>query len=1007
MIQDRAPGNIFVGRQREMETLATALENSLSGQGHLVMLAGEPGIGKTRTAQELASLATARGAQVLWGWCYEEEGAPPYWPWVQPIRSYVQQADSERLRSEMGPGAADIAELIPQTRAKLPGLEIPPELEPEQARFRLFDSITTFLKNAALNQPLMLVLDDLHWADKPSLLLLQFLARELAPIQSSRLLVVGCYRDMELSRQHPLSETLAQLSRTTGGGGGGFQRILLRGLDQEDTARIIEASAGIEPPAELVEALFAQTEGNPFFMSEVIRLLSESGNLTSGLIGTPDGVKIPEGVREVIGQRLNRLSEQCNEVLTTASIIGREFDFRLLNMLNGEISEDQLIQTVNEAVSFHLIEDVPGHMDRYQFVHALIRQTLAEELTTSPRVRLHARIAEALEALYGDDAEAHAAELAHHYNEAQTSTGPDKLVRYSLLAGERALAAYAYEDALAHFKRGLAGRDISLSGTEAAPDEEAAALLFGLARAQSTAAEVHQFSEVFATISRAFEYYAGARNVAQAVAVAEFQIAVPGNRILGVAELIARALTLVPADSYEAGRLLSRYGGILGDEKSDYEGAQQAFGRAIAIARREGDVFLEVQTLTHATGMSSMHLHFQESVDNGRRAIELDTGEENPFSYVVSHWWTAMSLLAMGDLDAARPHALASRDMAARRGTPRLAASHNFTPVTFLSCLEGDWKAGRDYSDQGMEVSPLNIRLLFARVLLEHETGESAQGEVYLKRLLEAMRRAGPGQFFASVFASMTIAVIARITGVPDRLEIAEAAAEAVLSEQSVVPVVAMQAKAALALLAGQQGDRSAAEKRYADLIGQRGTMIGPISSVDRLLGLVSQTIGNLDQAAEHFEEALAFCRQAGYRPELAWTCCDYADCLLAGAGLKPAPTHADQEKAVALLDESLAISTELGMRPLMERATERLDRAHAQADATSAYPDGLTEREVEVLRLIAGGKTNREIAEELVIAEGTARRHVANIYEKIGAANRAEATGYALRERLLSLDET
>jgi predicted ATPase len=174
------------------------------------MLVGEPGIGKTRTAQELASHAERRGVQILWGWCYEEAGAPPYWPWVQPIRSYVQQQDPERLHAEMGPGAADIAEIVPEVRVELPGLETPPALEPEAARFRLFDSITTFLKNAAQSQTLMLVLDDLHWADKPSLLLLEFLARQMA---DCRLLVVGCYRDMELSRQHPLSESLAQLSR--------------------------------------------------------------------------------------------------------------------------------------------------------------------------------------------------------------------------------------------------------------------------------------------------------------------------------------------------------------------------------------------------------------------------------------------------------------------------------------------------------------------------------------------------------------------------------------------------------------------------------------------------------------------------------------------------------------------------------------------------------------------------------------------------------------------------
>ena len=247
----------------------------------------------------------------------------------------------------------------------------------------------------------------------------------------------------------------------------------------------VEAASGVSLSQELIETLYAHTEADPFFMTEVVRLLLESGGLTAGHIGIPEVLRIPEGVREVIGQRLNCLSEPCNEVLTNASIIGREFDFRLLNILSGEMSEDQLLRVIDEVVSFHLIEEVSGQMDRYQFIHALVQQTLAEEVTTSRRVRLHARIAEGLEEIYGDGVEAHAAELVHHFSEAQTLTGPEKFVRYSLLAGEQALAAYAHEDALTYFEAGLVARNIALSGTEAATDEEAAALLFGLARAKS------------------------------------------------------------------------------------------------------------------------------------------------------------------------------------------------------------------------------------------------------------------------------------------------------------------------------------------------------------------------------------------------------------------------------------------------------------------------------------------------------------------------------------------
>ncbi|MCI0786968.1 MAG: AAA family ATPase, partial [Chloroflexi bacterium] len=577
-------GRVFVGRRREMADLKAALDDALSGHGQMVMLAGEPGIGKTRIAQELASYAEQRGAQVLWGWCYEGEGAPPYWPWVQLMRAYVQQAGAEQLTAEMGPGAADIAEIVPEIRGKLPNLAAPPLLDPEPARFRLYDSITTFLKNAAQRQPLMLVLDDLHWADRSSLLLLEFLAREIG---TSHLLLVGAYRDVEVSRRHPLSQTLGALVREQI-----FHRVQLDGLTQQEIGELVEGSAGITLTLEAAEAIHKRTDGNPFFVGEITRQVTLE-NITEDQGWTN---VIPEGVRDAIGRRLNRMSDQCNQMLTTASVIGQEFEFRLLNSLMGDTTEDQLLAAMDEAVGAHLIEELPQSVGRYQFTHALIRETLLEELSTTRRVRLHARIAQAMEELYGDNAETPAAELAHHFSEAQTELGADKLARYSLMAGERALATYAYEDALAHFESGLVARDITQSGTEVASDEEAAALLFGLARAQSATFEGRQLGEAFATLSRAFEYYVEAGNVALVVAAAEFPFAPPILQIpgVGVAQLIARALTLVPADSHEAGRLLSRYGEVLGVAECDYEGAEKALERAIAIARREGNLPLEV-----------------------------------------------------------------------------------------------------------------------------------------------------------------------------------------------------------------------------------------------------------------------------------------------------------------------------------------------------------------------------------------------------------------------------
>ena len=456
-VLDSLAGGVFVGRQREMGELKAALEDALSGRGRLATLVGEPGIGKTRTAQELATYAGLRQTQVLWGRCYEGVGAPPYWPWVQAIRTYVRERDPVRVRSEMGAGAADIAEIVSDIGERLPDLKPPPTLEPEQARFRLFDSITAFLKSAGRRQPLVLILEDLHWADGPSLLLLEFVTRELS---GARLLIIGTYRDVEVSRKHPLSQTLAELTRERL-----FQRILLRGLAQEDVRRFIELVSGEVPPRGAVEAVYRQTEGNPLFVTEVVRLLVQEGHMAAGAErvegrsgrggylecahprGDTGGDRQAPGppLRTVLSDPHHRLGHRPR-VRPGAARTSRR---RSVGARRAHVRGPAAGGAGGSAGGARVLEELPRALWRYQFTHALIQETLAEELTITRRLRLHARIGEVLEAIYGMDAEAHAAELAHHFTEAQTVLGTAKLVRYSLLAGERALETYAYEEALA------------------------------------------------------------------------------------------------------------------------------------------------------------------------------------------------------------------------------------------------------------------------------------------------------------------------------------------------------------------------------------------------------------------------------------------------------------------------------------------------------------------------------------------------------------------------------
>ena len=703
---DSLAGGVFVGRQHEMGELKATLEDALSGRGRMVSLAGDPGIGKTRTSQELATYAGLRGAQVLWGRCYEEQGVPPYWPWVQIVRSYVREREADQLRSEMGSGARDIAEIVPEVSQRIPDLPPAPALgDPEQARFRLFDSVTSFLKSASRKQPLVVVLDDMHWADMPSLLLLQFIAREL---EGARLLIVGTCREAGLSRQHPLVECHAELTRQ-----GLCQRVFLRGLSQEDVGRFIEVTSGLTPPGSLVSAVYAQTEGNPLFVTEVVRLLVQERELTPERVGKRESwsVKIPEGVREVIGRRLNRLSKRCNQTLAIASVIGREFSMDQLARLVDDLSDDRLLAVLEEAISARVIEELPTAVGRYQFTHALTQNTLAEELSIARRARLHARIAEALEDLYGSDLEVHAAEIARHFVEAQTVAGTDKLVRYSALAGEQALGSYAHEEAMAHFQRALAAK-------EGRPmDVETAAMLFGLGRAQAVTLEQHDRAEALASLGRAFDHYAETGDVSNAVAIAEYPLILGfGDR--GMAQIIDRALALVPPDSPEAGRLLCQYGLSLYLETAEYDVAQEPFDRALAISQREKDEALELRVLSNSAHVDWDALQYKDSLEKNLRAIELARRVDDLHAETSAYMYATASLLSLGDVDGSISSIADGLDAAGRlRDRGMLAGALQIAQAA--SHGKGDWGAAREYCDRGLDLEPSNPFSLGHRALLE------------------------------------------------------------------------------------------------------------------------------------------------------------------------------------------------------------------------------------------------------------------------------------------------
>jgi len=440
----------FVGRLAELRKLTQQLQEACAGHGGLALLAGEPGIGKTRTMEEFAELARERGARVLTGRCYEGEWAPPYGPFAEALAAQAREAPPAELRQDLGLGSAPLARLVPALREKLPDIPEPVALQPDEERFRLLDAAAQFFVALSARAPVVLALDDLHWADKGTIALLRHVARFAS---RQRILLLGSYRDVEVGRTHPLAEALGAVPRETR-----YEHIQLTGLETTEVEQLLETIADQAVPAALVSAISSETSGNPFFIREVLLHLVEEGQVFG-----PEGrwaatlpidkMGIPESVRQVIGRRLARLSEAANRLLSAAAGFTGAFRFDIAARVAG-LDEAQALDAVDESLAAHLL--LPGSdPESCDFIHALVRHALYEQLSPPRRVRLHRQIAEAMEHCFGDRVAEHAAEVAEQYHRSAALPGAERGVDHAMVAAERAEAAYAREGAVAALRVAL------------------------------------------------------------------------------------------------------------------------------------------------------------------------------------------------------------------------------------------------------------------------------------------------------------------------------------------------------------------------------------------------------------------------------------------------------------------------------------------------------------------------------------------------------------------------
>jgi DNA-binding SARP family transcriptional activator/tetratricopeptide (TPR) repeat protein len=542
-------GATLVGRDKELAELLPVLASAAAGRGAAVLIGGEPGIGKSRLAESLARHAAAQGVQVVVGRCWEAGGAPAFWPWEQALRG---------LRG----GARDeLAALLGEPAAR--------NEDDPGGRFRMFAAVVAFLRAAAAVAPVALFLDDIHAADPPSLVLLRFVASQIADMP---VLVVACFRDTESGGD--LGQALAELAREPV-----VRRMTLGGLDSGATSELLATVMGEEPAPALVARVYAETRGNPLFAGEIGRLLGAEGEPHAR-----DHLPIPDGVREAIGLRLERQSPDCRDLLVRASVLGREFDLAALLSVGGR-DEEEMLSALDEAGAARLVSDVPGAAGRIRFSHILIRDAVYDALPVSRRLRLHREIGETLERLYAGNVDPYVAELAYHFI-AAGSPARDKAVAYSERAGQIAAARYAYEEAARHYADALG----LLEQQGGADPERVCDLLLCLGEALSRAGDAAAAKRILrraATVAGDNGW--DDRLVRAAIAYGGRFAWVRSSTDPALVPLLEQALAVVDdSDARSRTRLLARVAAAMRDDPRREPRARMA-AQALEIGRQSGD----------------------------------------------------------------------------------------------------------------------------------------------------------------------------------------------------------------------------------------------------------------------------------------------------------------------------------------------------------------------------------------------------------------------------------
>lgn len=908
----RAPA--LVGRDNEVAQGLALLDEAAAATGRLLLIGGEPGIGKSRLADELTRHARDRGFQVAWGRCWEAGGAPAYWPWVQSLRGLLRAVATDQLTAMLEPSAAVIGQLLPEIQ-RTPA-EVQPRLrDPEAARFELFESVTSLLHRLAEAQPLMLVLDDLQVADTPSLLLLRFFAAQVA---GERIFAVATYRDIDPSLGGELAETVAELMRMRA-----VTRIGLRGIAEKDVPRFFEAVTGITPRDSLAHLVHRETEGNPLFLEEVARVMMDEGTLRSENVADAPRVPVPRSVRDVIARRLRPLPDESLRVLRLCSVFGREFSIDAVATLAARPVAD-VLALLQPPLDEHIITDAPDSRARMRFGHEIIRECLYEEIGRAQRQDLHRTALSVLERLFEADVEPHLSELARHAYEGSDDGHYEKAIAYAQRAGEQALSLLAYEEAVRLF-------DLALDSMERGRVTDATRrceVLLGLGDALARAGDEAGGK------SRFLQAADCARRVHRDDFLALAALGYSGRHAWGRAGSDTQLVPLLEAgveavggdDSTLRARLLARLAGALRDH-ADYRPREAFAEEAVAIARRMGDTATLAYALDGWFGATWRPDHApEERLPAADEVLHLGETARDREIQLWGHLDRLTALFELGELRSVREEIAAMASVARELRQPVLRWFATGTHAA-LALTQGEFALAEALSTAAFEVGQRS-RASDARSAFAGHMFQLRREQGQLEAVEELVGEAARDLVWYPVF-KVARAVIYLETGreAQARDEFEALAANdfgAFTFDNYWVYNMSLLAELAAALSHAAGAAVLYERLRPYPFRTAYAPPEGCLGSVSRALALLAELLSLPDAATQHFEDALDHNRRMGARPWLAHTQHEFGAFLLAHGGTQ------GEKRAHTMLTEALELSTHVGMPVLQGKITALLERTTA-----------------------------------------------------------------------------